>query len=219
MALSIPELIRLLEEEYGDPDWWPAKSPFEVAVGAILTQRTSWSNVERSIEILRRRRMLTPSALAGVERAALERLMRSSGFYRQKADYLIEFASFVMREYNGDIMTMRKTHPEKLRAELLQVKGMGPETVDSILLYALAIPSFVVDAYTFRVLSRLGVDAGDGYNSIKKAFEDALCGDVETLAKAHALLVIHCKSRCKSSPACGGCPLSASCLLESEEKE
>ena len=157
--------------------------------------------------------MLTSSALLSVERHDLERLIRSSGFYRQKADYLIEFASFVEREYDGDILAMRETHPERLREELLQVKGIGPETADSILLYALAVPSFVVDAYTLRVLSRMGIDAGDGYDSIKRSFEDALYGDVATLAKAHALLVIHCKSRCRSSPVCGECPLSASCQL------
>ena len=219
MVLSITELVQLLEQEYGDPDWWPAKSPFEVAVGAILTQRTSWSNVEKSIEAMRKEGILAPAAILGVERKRIEQLIRPSGFYRQKTDYLIEFASYVEREYGGEILSMLSKPPDELRTELLQVRGIGPETADSILLYALAIPSFVVDAYAVRVLTRLGIDAGDGYNSIKKSFEDALDNEVIALAKAHALLVIHCKNRCKRSPVCDGCPFHASCLLESKEQE
>ena len=216
MVLSIPELVQLLEQEYGDPDWWPAKSPFEVAVGAILTQRTSWSNVEKSIEAMRKEGILAPAAILSVGRKRIEQLIRPSGFYRQKTDYLVEFASYVEREYGGEILAMLSKPPDKLRTELLKVRGIGPETADSILLYALAIPSFVVDAYAMRVLTRLGIDAGDGYNSIKKSFEDALDNEVDGLAKAHALLVIHCKSRCKRSPVCDGCPFHASCLLESK---
>ena len=219
MVLSITELVHMLEQEYGDPDWWPAKSPFEVAVGAILTQRTSWSNVEKSIEAMREEGILAPAAILGVERKRVEQLIRSSGFYRQKADYLIEFASYVEREYGGEILAMLNEPPDRLRTELLQVKGIGPETADSILLYALAIPSFVVDAYAVRVLTRLGIDAGDGYGSVKKSFEDALNNDVAGLAKAHALLVIHCKNRCKRSPICDGCPFHGSCLLETEEQK
>lgn len=219
MAFAISDVVRILEEEYGDPDWWPAETPFEVAVGAILTQRTSWRNVEMSIEALRKANLLTPSGLLNADRAEIERLIRPSGFYRQKTRYLVEFASYVEQKHNGDFLTMSRKAPEVLRQELLQLRGIGPETADSILLYALAFPSFVVDAYTVRVLARLGIDAGRGYDSVKRSFEDALDDNHARLARAHALMVIHCKDRCKSSPACGGCPFTGSCALEAEEKE
>ena len=216
MVLTIQEVVRTLEAEYGNPDWWPAETPFEVAVGAILTQRTSWANVETSLETMRNEGLLTPSGLLNAGRARVERAIRPSGFYRQKADYLLKFASYVVQSYDGDILRMSKVPSDRLRAELLGLRGIGPETADSILLYALGIPSFVVDAYTVRVLDRLGIDPRKGYDSIKRSFEEALENNSSRLPCAHALLVVHCKARCRTQPKCEGCPLLQSCSLESE---
>ena len=220
MALSISEVVLLLEQEYGSPvGWWSAETPFEVAVGAILTQRTSWANVESSIDALRREGLLTPSRLVDAGGAKVEMLVRRTGFYRQKSKYLLELASYVQNEYSGDLLNMSCRPQYQLREELLKLRGIGPETADSILLYALSMPSFVVDAYTTRFLARLGLDIGQGYDAIKHSFESAFENDPDRLSKAHALIVIHCKSRCRTTPDCSDCPLLGSCRLEAEQKE
>jgi len=205
--------------EYGDPGWWPAETPFEVAVGAILTQRASWRNVELAIESLRNAGSLTPAGLLRARREELEQLIRPVGFYRQKTRYLLEFASFIDRDHDGNITSLSRMTASEVRKELLRLPGIGPETADSILLYALGFPTFVVDAYTMRLLERMGIDAGEGYESVKKSFEDSLDGDCSMMARAHALIVVHCKSRCKSTPVCNGCPFIESCISEAEKQK
>ncbi|UCE92417.1 MAG: hypothetical protein JSV90_00310 [Methanobacteriota archaeon] len=218
MRSSILRLHYTLFEEYGDLGWWPADGPFEVAVGAILTQNTSWNNVETAIESLKSEGALCPSRIAAMNMTELESLVRPSGFFRQKARYLKQLASHIEREYSGDITAMSSLPMERVRAELLSLRGVGPETADTIMLYALRMPSFVVDAYTVRLLRRLGICDGDSHASIKAAFEEALDRDIAKLANAHAMIVDHCKSVCRPTPRCVLCPLREMCS-EAEKQE
>ena len=213
----ISEICNRLEKEYGNPDWWAAETPFEVAVGAILTQRTSWRNVEVAIEALKNAGLLTPARLIAARREEVERLIRPSGFYKQKAAYLLEFASFIEQEHHGDIIGLSSMPVNELRRELLRLPGIGPETADAILLYALELPSFVVDAYTMRLLRRIGVDVDGGYDSVKESFENAIGVDCQRMARVHAIVVIHCKNRCKPVPLCKGCPFTGLCASEAKE--
>jgi len=212
-------LLELLEGAYGRPDWWPGDSPFEIALGAILTQRTSWRNVEYSIAELKARDLLEPEAVARVDKRVLEAAIRPSGFFRQKAAYISAFSDYLTIRYGGDMARMGETETAELRRELLELHGIGPETADSILLYALGRPSFVVDAYTIRLLRRLGFRQDLDYESVKRLFEVALKGDVEKYRRMHALIVIHCKERCSARANCLGCPLSGNCPSEREHEE
>lgn len=215
-AVSVRRLVSALEREYGTSEWWPSKSSFEVAVGAILTQRTSWNNVEMAIENLRSAGMLTPNAIsAHCGDGTLETLIRPSGFYRQKARYLRTFSSYLMSRWEGDMDRMRRLPVQELRDELMAIEGVGPETADTMLLYALSMPSFVVDSYTFRLLERLHIHSGKDYLRVKRMFEDSLGLDHARLSSAHAAIVNHCKERCKVKPQCGGCPLRLECPSES----
>src|ERR1700719_4568233 len=141
---------------HGPQHWWPGRTAFEIIVGAILTQNTSWNNVETAVRNLRRERLLTPRAIESVAFARLARLIRSSGYFRQKAKKLKAFVRFLRLEYRGSLAAMFRTPPPALREQLLAVHGVGPETADSILLYACEHPVFVVDAYTRRTLERHG---------------------------------------------------------------
>lgn len=218
MHRSISHLHNALWMEYGDLQWWPAKTPFEVAVGAILTQNTSWNNVEVAIEALRTEGALSPSDLAKIDVSRLEALIRPSGFFRQKARYLKELATYVERQWSGNTLGISCESVDCVRNQLMALRGVGPETADSILLYALRMPSFVVDAYTYRLLRRTGIYTGGSYNSIKTAFEMALNHDVDELANAHAMIVVHCKKICRKKPLCDVCMLLNVCS-EAEEQE
>jgi endonuclease-3 related protein len=211
--------LDLLERAYGGSDWWPGNSPFEIAVGAILTQRASWRNVEYAIAELEAQGLLEPAAMASADIRVLEAAIRPSGFYHQKAAYISAFADYLTTRHGGDMTRMRETETTELRRELLELHGVGPETADSILLYALGRPSFVVDAYTIRLLRRLGLREDLDYESVKRRFEVALKGDVEKYRRMHALIVIHCKERCSARPKCFGCPLRSNCRSEREYKE
>lgn len=217
--IDLSELVRTLEEEYGCPEWWPADSPFEVAVGAILTQRTSWGNVERTIAVLKDNDSLNPRLLADIDIARLEEMVRHSGFYRQKARYLKTFSRYLIETWSGDLTEAKDLEPVELRRKLLALPGIGNETADAILLYALGLPSFVVDEYTYRLLERLGVDQSRNYARVKDMFESSLGLNACKLANAHALIVIHSKERCRSRPRCVGCPFEGQCVLEPEDRE
>lgn len=155
--LRISRYYAALLSHYGPQNWWPAQSRFEVIVGAYLTQNTNWSNVEKAIANLRRARALNLKAMRAMPLRKLETLVRPSGFFRQKARNLKRFIQFLDKNYSGSLTRMFAQPTEKLRAELLELNGVGPETADSILLYAGNHPVFVVDAYTRRVLERHGV--------------------------------------------------------------
>ena len=205
LKLTFDKLYR----HFGPQKWWPAKTPFEVIVGAILTQNTSWSNVEKAIANLRKNNLLTPKALNAVPVPRLARLIRSSGYYNQKAKKLKNFTDFLFTDYGGRLDKMFKEDHLILRAKLLGVNGIGFETADSILLYAANMPMFVVDAYTRRILSRHGLVRPDAtYGEIQDHFMDNLQNDPALFNEYHALIVRLGKEFCKTDPDCRDCPLS-----------
>ena len=193
----------------GPQNWWPAKTPFEVIVGAILTQNTSWTNVERAITNLRREHLLTPRALERVPSARLASLIRSSGYFRQKAKKLKAFVRFLRAEHSGSLARMFQMPTAELREKLLAVHGIGPETADSILLYAAKKHVFVVDAYTKRIFSRHGFVSEDvPYEELRSLIESALPREVSRYNEFHALLVMVGKNWCRPrDPRCAECPL------------
>lgn len=199
-----------LSRALGPMHWWPAKTPFEVIVGAILTQSTAWANVERAMANLRSARLLTPSAMLAVHTSRLTALVRPSGYFRQKAKKLKAFLHFLQSEYRGSLKRMFSTPTEELRARLLAVHGIGPETADSILLYAGNHPVFVVDSYTHRIFGRHAITSGKPhYEAVRTLVENAFPHDPRLFNEFHALLVNTGKNWCsKGEPRCEECPLS-----------
>ncbi len=199
---------RLLES-FGPQAWWPADTPFEVAVGAILTQNTNWSNVERAIISLKAARAMSARAIHDMDNATLAELIRPAGYFNVKARRLKSFAEFLFSSYGGSMKHMARTPLEDVRTELLDVHGVGPETADSIILYALKMPVFVIDAYTKRVLSRHGVmEAGEDYESFRRYFEENLEHDSQMFNEFHALFVSVGKNYCRpKNPRCSECPI------------
>jgi len=194
---------------YGPQHWWPGRSAFEVIVGAILTQNTSWNNVESAIRNLRREKLLTPRGMESVSLARLARLIRSSGYFRQKARKLKCFVQFLRSEYGGSLAKMFRTPTVALREKLLSVHGIGPETADSILLYGGEHAVFVVDAYARRLLERhqLATPA-QSYEVIRRLFERSFPGDAPLYNEFHALIVRTGKEYCRTrNPRCSECPL------------
>jgi endonuclease-3 related protein len=197
-----------LERHFGDLNWWPAEAPFEVIVGAILTQNTNWKNVEAAIQNLKKERCLVPEKLyrARVERIAA--LIRPSGYYRVKARRLKKFLEFLFDEYRGYVESMFGEDWRTLRKKLLTIHGIGEETADSILLYAGHKPVFVVDQYTRRIFTRHGlIDGKENYAEIQRFIMDRLPVDVTLYNQYHALLVNTGKQFCKKEPRCTPCPL------------
>jgi len=193
---------------YGPQHWWPGDSPFEVAVGAILTQNTNWTNVEKAIANLRTARVLSARALYRVPPGKLASLIRPSGYFNIKAGRLKAFVAFILTAYGGSMKKMGKGDINSLRQELLNVHGIGPETADSILLYALDKPVFVIDAYTKRVMSRHGIlDHRASYDEYQQMFHELLEKDLSLFNEYHALLVMVGKDYCKPKPRCENCPL------------
>lgn len=198
-----------LYDAYGPQHWWPAESPFEVVVGAILTQNTAWKNVEKSIGALKERGLLSLNRIGETPRDELASIIRSSGYYNQKAKKLKTFCHHVQSHWEGDLDHLFNQDIEPLRRELLGLNGIGPETADSITLYAAQKPSFVVDLYTHRVLSRHGwIEETIGYQDLRAYFMDALEPDVPLFQEYHALLVRVGHLHCRKRPGCTGCPLS-----------
>jgi len=198
-----------LFQAHGEQHWWPAQTAFEVVLGAILVQNTAWANAERAIANLRRAGLLTPTALEKTPRVKLARLIRSSGYFRQKARKIHEFLRFLRREYQGSLAAMFRTPTSRLRDKLLGLHGIGPETADSILLYAGDRPVFVVDAYTRRILKRHRLTHGkESYEDLRRLFESSLPNDPGLFNEYHALIVHTGKHYCRSRIAlCSNCPL------------
>lgn len=209
LAPPLRDYFESLFAAFGPQHWWPGRTPFEVIVGAILTQNTSWTNVERAIENLRCERLLTPRAIEKTSLARLARLIRSSGYFRQKARKLKAFVRYLRRDHQGSLAKMFRTSTAALRVELLGVHGIGPETADSILLYAGQHPIFVVDAYTRRMLERHQLAGSKhSYDEIRQLFEHNLPRDVPLYNEFHALIVRIGKDYCRASnPRCEACPL------------
>jgi len=204
------EIYQTLYRAYGPRHWWPGETPFEVAVGAILTQNTSWKNVEKAIQELKNRAVLNAEGIHQLEKSQLAPLIRSSGYYRIKTMRLKNFVNFLFENYNGSIKRMGKEGLETLRKKLLGVNGIGPETADSILLYGLNKPIFVVDAYTKRILSRHEMIPNNAsYEEIQRVFMDHLPLDEKLFNEYHALIIHLGKTLCKKVPRCDICLLKA----------
>jgi endonuclease-3 related protein len=202
------KIYRTLYQTYGPRHWWPGETSFEVMVGAILTQNTSWRNVEKAIQKLKGKGVLNPEGIHHLKKSELARLIKSSGYYRIKTDRLKSFIDFLFEEYDGNIKKMGRERLGELREKLLGVKGIGPETADSILLYGLKKPIFVVDAYTRRILSRHGIISEKAsYEEVQKLFMDYLPRDEKLFNEYHALFVYLGKTVCKKIPRCEICPL------------
>jgi len=193
---------------FGPQHWWPGETPFEVAVGAILTQNTSWSNVAKAIANLKAAGVLDPIRLHEMELEPLEALIRPAGYFRVKAKRLKNFLRWLCERHGGDLKNLESVRTAQLREELLGISGIGPETADSILLYALNRPVFVVDTYTARVMVRHGLIGPDlDYQQLQDLFMANLEPDVAFFNEFHALLVMTGKDYCKPRPKCPGCPL------------
>jgi endonuclease-3 related protein len=203
------EYYEALYRTLGPQRWWPARTAFEVIVGAILTQSTAWRNVERAITNLKRANMLTPRALERIPAGRLAQLVRPSGYFRQKAGKLKAFVRFLRRTYRGSLARMFRAPTAELREKLLAVHGIGPETADSILLYAGGHAVFVVDAYTKRILQRHGwAGAKTKYKEMQRLFEKHVPRDAQRFNEFHALLVQVGKNWCRPREAhCDDCPL------------
>ncbi|NIN63525.1 MAG: endonuclease [Anaerolineae bacterium] len=197
---------------YGPQHWWPGDSPFEVIIGAILTQNTAWQNVSQAIENLRREGLLDARALVEADPDEVKLLIAPAGFYNVKYDRLRNILEYLMSQ-DMDLDRFRRLPVTQLRDELLNVKGVGPETADSILLYAFDRLAFVVDAYTRRLFSRLGYGwmARASYDEVQGFFMEQLPRDTSLYNEFHALVVVHCKETCRSTPLCSECCLRPPC--------
>jgi endonuclease III related protein len=214
---ELQKVFDLLLESYGRQEWWPADSAFEVMVGAVLTQNTAWSNVERAITNLKQAKVLHQRGILALSREDLAELIRPSGYFNVKAQRLQNLCRFLAE--NGGECALREADMVSARKMLLSVNGVGAETADDIMLYALDKPVFVVDAYTRRIFSRLGMLQGDEkYDEIRVGFEQALGPHVLLFKEYHALIVSHGKETCKTKPHCDQCGLVAECLFGSNRQ-
>jgi endonuclease-3 related protein len=217
-----PERVRAvfdaLLRAHGPHHWWPGETPFEVMVGAVLTQNTSWVNVERALALLTARIPLTAEAILALPPEELAACLRPVGYFNVKARRLRAFCAELARA--GGIESLAALPTAELRHRLLAIHGIGPETADDMLLYAFERPVFVVDAYTRRVFTRLGLLAGgEGYETVRRAFEAALGPDVALFNEYHALIVRHGKEVCRTRPRCEACCLRALCAWTGEGEE
>lgn len=210
---KLMRIYRLLLRRFGHRGWWPGETRFEVMIGAVLTQNTNWGNVEKAIGEMKRRGLLEPEALADANVREVEKAVRSSGYFRQKAGRVRGFAKYLAEEYDSDLDSLFARPLPELRHELLSLDGIGPETADSILLYAGEKPVFVVDAYTRRAFARIGLVREDAsYDELQGFFEENLPRDVELYKDYHAQIVELGKTYCrKRNPLCEECPVRRSC--------
>ncbi len=214
MSLRTPFLrvYRRLYRAYGPQQWWPGDGPFEVIVGAILTQSAAWTNVEKALANLKDRGVLSPQGLEESDEAELARLVRPAGYFNAKARKLKAFAALLSERFGGELERLLAAPAADLRPLLLATHGIGPETADAILLYAAGRPVFVIDAYTRRLFRRLGLaPRADGYDAWQRLFMDSLPPDPALFNEYHALIVRHGKEVCRARPLCASCPLRAVC--------
>lgn len=209
LSKRIEDIYEKLYRHFGPQYWWPGDSPFEVIIGAILTQNTNWQNVSRAIDNLKKAKVLSPGRLHALPLRRLANLIKPSGYFNIKAKRLRSFLDFFFKEYNGSLKKMFSQNADELRKALLDVRGIGPETADSILLYAGDFPIFVVDGYTKRIFSRKKiVDEKAGYDEVQEMFMQNLKKDVQLYNEYHALIVRLGKDVCKKSkPKCEICPI------------
>jgi endonuclease III related protein len=207
---TLMELYTALQREMGPSGWWPADTPFEVCIGAILTQNAPWKGVVTAIGNLKKAGLFDVHALAGADDETLAREIRPTVYHHQKARRLKEFCRFLIEEHGGSVENMRSLELHEARRRLLALHGIGFETADSILLYALGLPVFVVDAYTKRICTRHGmIDETCGYEELRRYFEDALDRSAALYNEFHALLCRLGAGYCLRTPRCGICPARA----------
>ena len=207
-AQRLRQLYDLLLDAYGPQHWWPGETPFEVMVGAVLTQNTNWTNVEKAIANLKEAGVLSFEALSSLEPGRLAQLIRPAGYYNLKAGRLGNLLNMINEQWEGDLEYFFSQSTDTMRRALMATKGIGPETADSICLYAAQRPVFVVDAYTFRILGRHGLaDQDMGYFELQEVFMDNLPHEAPLFNEFHALLVRLGKGQCKKTkPKCQTCP-------------
>lgn len=213
-ALRAPlrRLHRRLRAHYGPQQWWPAGTELEMIVGAILVQNTAWTSARQALDQLAARGLLDLPALLRAPEAAIAETIRPSGSFNSKARKLKAFATLVAQEAGGDLAGLLAKPLTELRPLLLATHGFGPETADAVCLYAARHPALVVDAYTRRILERLGwIEPGLSYHALRDRLLAALPADTATYAEVHALVVIHAKRLCRKQPRCGDCPLLDLC--------
>jgi endonuclease-3 related protein len=217
--MRLQRVYQRLYEHFGPQHWWPGETPFEVMVGAILTQNTAWSNVEKAIANLKANEALSPEAILAVSHTQLAEWLRPSGYFNVKAERLQGFCRWLLAP--GRMQELDAMETSALRHALLSVKGVGPETADDMVLYAFHRPVFVIDAYTRRLFSRLGLIQGDeGYESLRSMVEEAFGRQSESVPifnEFHALIVAHAKDHCRKRPICHGCPLAKQCPEKQEQ--
>ncbi|MEK6728670.1 MAG: endonuclease III domain-containing protein [Planctomycetota bacterium] len=207
-AKTLLDMYQKMLDALGPMQWWPGETPFEVIIGAILTQNTNWTNVEKAIKNLKMAGKLYPHEIHQLSEEELAQLIRPSGFFNVKAKRVKTFINWLFSHYEGDLAYLFDRGLPALREELLSIKGIGPETADSILLYAGNLPTFVVDAYTYRIFSRHGlIPEESSYDEMKDFFEENLPQDVQLYNEYHALLVNIGKRYCKPKQSCEQCPL------------
>jgi len=227
MRTNPQTIYEILQTEFKNLNWWPkdkryherngSDPRFEVIIGAILTQNTAWSNVEKALENLKSKNMLDIKKILEVDIKNLQKMVKPSGFFNQKAERLKNISRHLHENYNADLNSFFKKDMYSLREELLLLNGIGPETADSILLYAGNMPIFVVDAYTKRLCERLPLNTNISYDEIQKFFEDELCKKyskqdlTQVYNELHAQIVILAKNYCKTKPLCNNCPLAKHC--------
>lgn len=211
ITAGLLDIHSFLLDYYGPQGWWPAETPFEMIVGAILTQAVSWGNVEMALSNLKAEGVLSPGGLRRIPEGRLAELIRPAAYYNVKAKKLKAFTDFLYQCYDGDLQRLLSLELLSLRRELLSIYGIGPETADSIILYAAGKPIFVVDAYTCRIVKRLKLDGGSNYRAVQALFMDNLPHDIQFFQEYHALLVRLGKDNCRREPRCADCPLAALC--------
>lgn len=205
---KIQQIYELLFERFGPQYWWPGETKDEIIVGAILTQNTNWQNVEKAIANLKRASVMSLDKLYDLPQDELAELIRPAGYYNIKAKRLKNFLNWLFEQHNGSLTEIEQMRTDTLREELLSVNGIGRETADSILLYALEKPVFVVDAYTYRIMTRHQlIERECDYEQLRNLFEDNLESDVKVFNEYHALLVYAGKEFCRPKAKCSGCPL------------
>jgi endonuclease-3 related protein len=211
IAQYLRKVYKKLYTHFGPQHWWPAKSAFEVIIGAILTQNTAWVNVQKAIICLRKKKLLNPKRLYRINHATLAEIIRPCGYYNVKANRVKSFLRFLFDNFQGNLSSLFKLDLATLREKLLSIKGIGPETADSILLYAAKKPIFVVDAYTKRFLWRHQmIKKQSNYQQVQSLFEESLPHQSHLFNEYHALIVRLAKDYCRKKPLCEICPLAES---------
>jgi endonuclease-3 related protein len=204
----LKKIYQILFDHFGPQGWWPGETELEIIIGAILTQNTSWKNVEKAIKNLKEKNLLEIKKLSRIRKDTLAQLIRPAGYFNIKSERIKEIVKFLVKRYNGNLSALKRKEGDVLRRELLSVKGIGKETADSILLYALKKPFFVVDAYTKRILSRHNLITKDAtYDEIQNFFHKNLPREEKVYNEFHALLVRLGKTYCRKKPNCSNCPL------------